>query len=996
MAEEDEELLMMFVQEAGEHLETIEPDLLALDEKGSDTEPETVNRLFRGVHSIKGSAGFFGMTNISGLSHVMENLLGKIRDHSIEPTAEATDALLSGLDRLRAMIGDVANSESVDADREKQTIQAILDAGGAAPAAPPPEPAPETPGAAVEENAAPPVAESAAPPAPAAAAPKPAKKDGSPKKKRAAKAAKAAKAVKTKPKAKAKTASPPAQPAFEARLKYVKPETPPGAPAAAAGGAGVKADQVMVTETLRVSVSVLDELINMAGELVLTRNQVSRASLEVTSKYPHIGPLVQELDSVTSRIQEKVMHARMQPVSVVFNKFPRIIRDLARKLGKKIELNLRGGEVEFDKSVIEHLSDPLTHMIRNVADHAIESPAARVAAGKAEVGQVELAAYHADGMVNISLKDDGAGIDAEKIKSKALKKRLITERQANNMSDEDALELIFAPGFSMAKKVSDVSGRGVGMDVVRTNIEKLRGSVHISSKLGQGTNIVLRLPLTLAIVPAMIVSVGHHRFAVPETGLVEIVRVKDSEVSTQIQLVCNAPVLRLRNALLPLVDLAEVLNVKPKWLEGEEGRSPERRQRWLRRHTESGNIPSVEEGNKSLPAPPVAPVSPVGKTLEERRAERRKLRGRVAYIMVVNVGGNEFGIVVDAVLDSEEIVVKPLPSLFADLSCFSATTILGDGSVALIVDYGGIMTRAKINFSNVEQAAWAARNDKRSIFLRETQNLILLETCRGQRMGILASMVARVEKIAKGRVERISDRAYVRYRDRTFRAVFPCQALGLDFEGSGMAEVESTGDEEEDGFFFMVIPNIPGIQAGLVFSKIIDSIDVYIDLDQRAVQMEGVYGSARINDQIVLLPDLSQVFRMADVYLPPVNSGVDGSGLNALVVDDTPLLRILTASFLDQAGFEVAEARDGEMALGLLKKNRFDLLISDINMPAMTGLELAQETRETPNAEIPMIATSSSITPDLDSRCGRAGFIGCVPVLDQRRLMDMVAALQRV
>jgi len=283
----------------------------------------------------------------------------------------------------------------------------------------------------------------------------------------------------------------------------------------------------------------------MAGELVLTRNQLIRATAEITSQFPHLGPLVQSLDSITSRIQEKVMHARMQPVSVVFNKFPRIVRDLARKLDKKIDLDIQGGDVELDKSVIEHLSDPLTHMIRNVADHAIELPKERLGNGKPEVGKVVLSAYHENGMVNIALIDDGAGIDPHRIKIKAIEKELITEKQGDEMSEEDILNLIFAPGFSMAKKVSDVSGRGVGMDVVRTNIEKLRGTVHISSVLGKGTRIILKLPLTLAIIPAMIVSAGRLRFAIPEIGLVEIVRVVETDLAKQIQMVCNAPVLRL-------------------------------------------------------------------------------------------------------------------------------------------------------------------------------------------------------------------------------------------------------------------------------------------------------------------------------------------------------------------------------------------------------------------------------------------------------------------
>ena len=1090
MAEEDEELLAMFVQEAGEHLGTIEPDLLVLEQNGSDTEPEIINRLFRGVHSIKGSAGFFGLTAISSLSHVMENLLGKVREHSIEPTAELTDSLLAGMDKLKGMIENVADSETIDATEEKSAIQAILDGKVGAP---PPQ---QKPSAATPAPEPPPEPAAAPPPETAAAggpfadlgkyadavqdavnngkcfyAVKPVLSGNKSKKKKAldeirqlistvgsvldtdppipegqepadfpwdnltllvstvleadllapliqvaddqvsevplpkkskteAAAAPPAKPAAPPPAAASRPPEPAAEPERESeeeeedtawngdgpRLRPGKPAKPKkkggkgdsGDAKDAKGGKedGGKSAQLTLEETLRVSVALLDELINMAGELVLTRNQLTRAVVGVTSEHPNLAPLVQNLDSITSRIQEKVMHARMQPVSFVFNKFPRIVRDLAKKLDKKIDLDLRGGDVELDKSVIEHLSDPLTHMIRNVADHAIETPKERLAAGKPETGRVELSAYHENGMVNISLSDDGAGIDAERIKKKAVEKGVITDRQAETISQEEALELIFAPGFSMAKKVTDVSGRGVGMDVVRTNIEKLRGTVHISSKVGEGTRIILKLPLTLAIIPAMIVSAGHQRFAIPEIGLVEIVRVVDKEMDDQIQMVCNAPVLRLRNMLLPLVDLADVLGVQAApSREGPPGQ--ERRLRWLQRHVEKKKAGKNSRANRAVVAPP------------KNGRERRSLQSRVVYIMVINVSGNEFGMVVDAVLDSEEIVVKPLPSFFKGNVCFSATTILGDGSVALIIDYAGIMEKARINFSNVEQAALAAMNDKRRTSLREKQNIILLETAGGQKMGIPTNMVGRVEKIATTAIEVISGKPYVRYSNKTYRAIFPGQVLGLEFEGF-------QDDGNTKSTLCMVIPNVPGLQAGLVFSKIIDTLEIYIDLDQQAVQIPGLFGTTRINDRVVLLPDLYAVFEMADVIPPQAGPRMDYSGLNALVVDDTPFLRVLTASYLEQIGFEVEQARDGEMGLTLLNNNRFDLLVTDLNMPVLSGFEMVKELRDTPNRKIPMIATTASITLDLENRCNRAGFIQCVPVMDKRRLLEAVATLTRV
>lgn len=1096
MSEEDDELLGMFVQEATEHLETIEPDLLTLEERGDETDPEIINRLFRGVHSIKGSAGFFGLSSITKLSHTMENLLGKVREKTMSITPAVTDSLLSGLDKLQTMIHDVSASEEVDASEQIATIQAILDGSGGQPKAspPPPSPAPAIPAELPQEPSVnvvvkpspgvdskkssinpsfdlqdfpkvvteaithgrrffvitlslpgekeeqinyyntirsliesvgtivatqppfnsnkelesldtntiavllstvlendlllsllqiePEWIQSLAIPAAAAAtaAVKQAVKFPSPVQANNALATNADEEdeEETGPQQHARYTPRLKKPKFVAVTKRSLTTRP--------GTTSTKSSSPTVEETLRVSVSLLDELINNAGELVLARNQLSRAAVEVQAKFPHFGPLVQNLDSITSRIQERVMQARMQPVSVVFNKFPRIVRDLAHKLGKKIDLELRGGEVDLDKSVIEHLSDPLTHMIRNVADHAIEMPQDRLACNKSEAGQVELAAYHENGMVNISLADDGGGIDAERVKAKALERGVITERQADTMSEEDALDLIFAPGFSMAKKVSDVSGRGVGMDVVRTNIEKLGGTVQILSKVGKGTTIILKLPLTLAIIPAMIVSSGNQRFAIPEIGLVEIVRVAESDRAQQIEIVGNAPVLRLRNMLLPLVDLADVLNIPRIW--PPDSNELDRRERLSDRRYNMKKAQSV-----ALTLPKMGGKNQISDAnRRDPPNDRRDPNTLVAYVMVLNVGGNEFGMVVDEVLDSEEIVVKPLPSFFKDNPCFSATTILGDGSVSLIIDYAGLMEQAKINFSNVERATRMDLDEERRAALREKQNIILLETGTGLIMGIVHSMVRRVEKISPKLLDTIGGLPYVRYDGKTFRAIYPDHVLGL--EGMGLSRSNVDPDEEEDLHLCMVVPNIPDIQAGLIFSRIIDTRETNIDLDCRAIQAPGLFGSAQIDDRVVLFPDVNAVFEMAGIRPPFTPPHIEGVGYKVLVVDDTPFLRVLTGNYLSSIGFEVDQAEDGQAAISMLNAGNYDLLVTDLNMPVMDGFELANELTGTPHAEIPMIATTSSISSELEDRCARVGFVSCVPAIDKNRLLKVVSTLR--
>ncbi|MBF0379597.1 MAG: chemotaxis protein CheW [Magnetococcales bacterium] len=1078
MSEEDDALIAMFVQESTEHLDTIEPDLLILEEQGKDTDPAVVNRMFRGVHTIKGTSGFFGLSNISNLSHTMENLLGKIRENVMVPTAEVTDSLLAGMDKLTQMIEDVPNSESIDASQEKAVIQALLDGsgGGDGAAAKPKaeEAAQEADQGATEAEAQTQQAEEEAEETTQLAKVEPDPQqfpilDNYPEEVQdAIKTGKYLYVIDFKLKGNNSTRQDSfkqfeqligpvgtliaTNPIINDELNFLsckddilqifvstvldldlvcsltelteksitqvqipksaikkkeaeEPTTDSGGLVAvgevydevededdeptptkrklrllneklsnqssSGNGDGIAvasksaAKQPVVEETLRVSVSLLDELINMAGELVLIRNQLSRTVSTTTSNDPQ-APLIQSLDSITSRIQAKVMHARMQQINVVFSKFPRVVRDLANKMDKKITLELRGGEVELDKSVIQHLSDPLTHMIRNVVDHGIELPDIRKAAGKPVNGQVQLAAYHENGMVNIAMIDDGAGIDAEKIKRKAIDKGLITNKQAENMGEEDALALIFAPGFSMAKKVSDVSGRGVGMDVVRTNIEKLRGSVQITSKVGAGTNITLKLPLTLAIIPAMIISVRNHRFAIPEIGLVKIVRVVDSELEDQIQMVYNAPVLRMQDMLLPLVDLADVLEMHVTWPEDSD--KTERRARWLHRQVNKNS----KKGN---------PVD--GK---ERRAKRNK----VIYIMVINIGGNKFGMVVDNVLDSEEIVVKPLPSYFKENTCFSATTILGDGSVALIIDYAGIMEKANINFGNIEQSELAKRQGEMRSPLHEKQNIIILETGSGLRMGILTRMVRRVEKIRHKDIDLINDNHYVRYTDKTYRIILPGQVLGLEYDNS-LEEVI----EDENKELCMVISNIPGLQAGLVFAKIVDTMDTYIDLDQQAIQAQGLYGSARLDEHVVLFPNITELFNMVEISAPPPESIWDGAGLKAIVVDDTLFSRLMTTSYLTQADFDVTQAKDGETALELLKEEEFDIMVTDLNMPGMSGFDLVKETRETNNSEIPIIATTLFSSKALEFRCGQAGMVGCVPIMDKVRLMNIVESLKR-
>ena len=430
---------------------------------------------------------------------------------------------------------------------------------------------------------------------------------------------------------------------------------------------------------------------NLAGEMVLGRNQLLRTSESTAKNIPGMSGILQNISLVTSDLQEKVMRTRLQPVGVIFGKFTRIIRDMSHQLGKEIDLKLIGEEVELDKSILEMLSDPLTHLIRNCADHAIEPPAEREKAGKNRVGSVRLVARHVGGQVHIEVSDDGRGLNPEKLKRKAVEKGLLKVADAQQMNDRQAFNLIFLPGFSTAEKVTDVSGRGVGMDVVRTNIEKLGGSIDLDSELGHGAKICLRLPLTLAIIPAMIVGLHKRRFAVPQVNLEEIVRLNGQN---RVETVRGASVMRLRGKLLPLVALDELL----------------------------------------------------GSQEESKEAAGQKAPRHKGYALVLKVNDNRFGLIVRELLDSEEIVVKPLSAYLKTCKCYTGATIMGDGKVAMILDTTGIASLANLQFSDIEEESAALalkeRNDS-----SETQSLLLFRNAGEETFAINLAMVARIEKI---------------------------------------------------------------------------------------------------------------------------------------------------------------------------------------------------------------------------------------------------------
>ena len=621
MTAHDDGIIAEFVIESREHLADIENELLVIEANGANIDIELVNKVFRAVHSIKGASGFFGFTTLGQLAHDLENVFNLIRNRQFVPDSAATNAMLHAADALRNMLDDVEHSNGADILEHLTALQRII-AGvkqteiRSAQQAGPSETCPLPQDAPVE-------ADSPSPPMET-------RSDNSCDADGPAIAESSQQATTAAPEARDQNNSK----AFDQRGPAIgdrrSAEAGGRRSTDKAPGIGAAADT-----NIRVSVSVLDSLMNLAGELVLARNQLLQV---VGSNDSGLNSVAARLDQVTSELQEAIMQTRMQAVGTVFSKFPRIVRDLSNQLGKQCQLVLEGEDVELDKSVIEAIGDPLTHLIRNAVDHGIEQPDVRIKAAKPAAGTIVLRAFHQAGKVNIAISDDGAGINVSKLKAKAVAQGIIRPEQAANMSDREALRLVFHPGFSLKEKVTEISGRGVGMDVVKTNIEKLGGVVGIDSEVGRGTTIDVRLPLTLAIIPSLIVRCGENYFAIPQTSISELVRIKAAEASEKIERIKQAEVFRLRGKLLPLARLDAALAIKRE---------------------------------------------------KEKPAE-------ALYIIVVEAGHLQYGLVVDEVHDSEEIVVKPLGRHMQDCRCLAGATILGDGRVALILDVVGIASHTQL------------------------------------------------------------------------------------------------------------------------------------------------------------------------------------------------------------------------------------------------------------------------------------------------------------
>ncbi len=867
-----DDLLAEFLTETNENLAELDVALVRLETTPDDR--ETLSGIFRLVHTIKGTCGFLGLPRLEHVAHAGENVLSRMRDGSLRATPPLVSLVLEALDRIKAIVADLA-ATGVEPAGEDGTLIAALDraaeGGSVEPVADAPQAAPAAPIAAAP--IAPPIAISRA--------------------------------------AEPIAASLPPEPAVTASRTEADS---PGRDAATAPAG---------TQTIRVGVDVLDDLMTLVSELVLTRNQLLQ--LARTQENSGFAVPLQRLSHITSDLQEGVMKTRMQPIGNAWNKLPRVVRDLARELGKKIELTMLGAETELDRQVLELIKDPLTHMVRNSADHGLETPSERRAAGKPEVGTLRLTAFHEGGHIIIEIADDGRGLPVARIRAKVLAQGLATEADLAGMTEAQIQRFIFRPGFSTAAAVTAVSGRGVGMDVVRTNIERIGGTIELLSTQGAGTTFTIKIPLTLAIVSALILEAGGERFAIPQTSVAELVRASsqaadpgaahdvapDVEQSGVIERISATPVLRLRDRLLPLVSLKELLRLG---------------------------------GGTKTDEPPT--------------------------IVVTQIGATMLGLIVDRVFDTEEIVVKPVAPILRHVTMFSGNTILGDGSVIMILDPSGIARATGVGAGEhragaAPPAETAQRSNERSAIL-----LFRAGPADAPPMAVPLALVARLEEIPRERIEHCGDALATQYRGR----LMPLLPLtgSLDPARTQYPALVFTDAERS---------------MGLLVDAIVDVVEDRLAIELGAAR-QGLLGTAVIAGRATEVIDTGYWLTRAfgDWFRP---DAARTAPLRLLAVEDSDFFRALLVPALGAAGFDVTAADSAAEALRLRDAGEtFAAIVSDIEMPDMNGFELARVLRAGGAwAHLPLIALSGRATEADRAAALAAGFTDHVAKFDRDALL---------
>lgn len=875
-----DDLLREFLTETSESLDVADGELLRLETDPNNR--DILNNIFRLVHTIKGTCGFIGLARLARLAHAAETLMDEFRNGRPVKSG-AVDLILRTIDRIKLILAEIERTDGVEPPGADEDLITALEAEAAQESV-------------EEEVVAPPLAAAMPAPVETASAAGTLERELLPGEVPLDELERMFRET-----------------AVEARPKAVATPAPALAPKAAEGepAAAGHDPAVAAAQTIRVNVSVLEHLMTMVSELVLTRNQlmeISRRNEDSEYKSP-----LQRLSTVTGELQEAVMRTRMQPIGNAWQKLPRIVRDLAHELGKHIELEQHGAETELDRQLLDQIKDPLTHMVRNSADHGLELPAARRAAGKPEKGTIRLAAYHEGGHVIVEIADDGRGLDVSRIKAKAVENGLCSEADAARMTDAQAFRFIFQAGFSTAQQVTSVSGRGVGMDVVRCNIEAIGGTVDVRSKRGEGTTFTIKIPLTLAIVPALIVESTGERFALPQTSVVELVRVRgDSEHS--LSFIKHAHVLRLRDRLLPILDLGTVMGLSCHWGERPEGE----------------------------------------------------------LIVVMQVGSQRFGVVVDSVSHTEEIVVKPLASVLRGISLVSGSTILGDGRVIMIIDPNGL---SQLAAARSDKTGEATKSEADAAKTADSNRMSLL-LCRAGAEGLKAvplALVTRLEELDAEDVERLSDRCVAQYRGTLIPILYANDEVERKTSGKQPLLIFSEGERT----------------MGLVVDQIVDIVETAFELKLSSTSPD-IMGGAIINGTATEVLDVAHFVQRAfgESFDIPVGHGHERNG-RLLLVDDNAFHRAMLEPVLKGNGYAVTTCTSASEALEKLSGDaRFDAVVSEVDLRGLDGIGFAERVRSVLHMEnLPIIAIATGGDPDSIERGRMAGFTDYVAKFDRNGLL---------
>jgi len=1028
----DEDIINDFIDESRDYLLTIEESLLVLESQKDHSDDNLIDKVFRGIHTIKGSSAFLNLNNITRLAHTMENLLDKMREKEIKPDSHIIDALLKSTDLLKQMIDDVHNCDSFNIQELHQLITQLSSGNDENLSTNSQTLSDDINEHSNNEDNDPHLSENQYQQAPVTSEKKycynihfdlkslyeieklspkelirdlesmvtildsnintsasdldqdlnaqdfklnivyetPMEKNmvmtmfmlpensvsnGEKKLSDSQIQQKLSKKIHTIDEKKQKSDSETTKQAKQSDLIQLLQKNPDKespktiqesldplkektlSQVAEKKTAKPKEQQsTQESSSIRISVNILDRLMSLASELVLVRN---RLLMQAGNTDPVVSDIAHELDVVTSDMQETVMLTRMQPLGNILNKMPRIVRDLARRFHKNIDIHISGNDVELDKNILETLSSPLVHIIRNACDHGIEMPEKRYIAGKSKTGLIQVNAYHQAGLIHIEISDDGKGLDPSMIRAKALEKGIISKGDLDQLSDKDVFSLIMTPGFSTAVETSDISGRGVGMDVVKTAISQIGGVIEIDSEPGKGIHLNMSLPLTLAIIPCLIIISSNERFAIPQVNMDEMVRLYQG-AEYIIESSGDQEVYRLRNQLLPIVRLNELLKRPVRYT-----------------HKDRAEI------------------------TEKHVSTRQSLKS--VLFAVVKTGSRRFGLIIDKMTGTEEIVVNPLPNTLKNIHIYQGTTIMGDGEVAMVLDVDGIARHVGVEFNR-------QTNDENVPVIRKMtgsniERILTFQSGPKEQYAIPLILVRRLTQIYDHQIEQVGNND-----DREFVIIYgePVFIVRLD----RIMEVSPCQPQKQ---YYLCLFKKSGAPFGILFTKLSGVAEMPDTIQEENYNLRCVFGCTVVNKRLTLLLDINELFGAGEKKWFSSNSNaLTSTKERILLVEDTPFFSRLIRNFLESTGYEVFTAENGMEALSVLESQPVDLIVSDIEMPVMDGWQFIQIIRNNNKYKhIPAMALSALNSVDSMEKSKQMGFNTHEVKIDKDRMIACVKDL---